>query len=57
VGHVQHQLNEIEELIDSNDFWKKWQTISKPHRDELAIQNGEFWKQHFENLYSTITLN
>lgn len=55
--HEQHQLEEIEESIDSNNFWRKWHSFNKPHKEELAIQNGDIWKKHFENLYSAITLD
>ena len=55
--HEQQLLEEIEESIDSNNFWKKWHSFNKSHKEELAIQNGEIWKKHFENLYSTITPN
>ncbi|XP_037603419.1 uncharacterized protein LOC119475038 isoform X2 [Sebastes umbrosus] len=43
--HAQHQLDIMEESIDSNTFWKKWHSFSKPHKEELDIQNGEIWKK------------
>ena len=49
---AQNQLNKIEESIDSNNFWKNWNTLNKKKHEELAIQDGEIWKSHFENLYS-----
>lgn len=55
--HVRHQLQIIEESIDSNDFWKKWHSFSKPQKEELAIQNGDIWKNHFESLYTAVPLN
>ncbi len=39
--HEQHQRDLTEESIDSNNFWQKWHSFSKPHKEELAIQNGE----------------
>ncbi len=55
--HEQHLLEEIEESIDSNNFWKKWHSFKKSNKEQLAIQNGEIWKKHFENLYSAVTLD
>ena len=49
---TQNQLKKIEESIDSNNFWKNWNTLNKKKHEELAIQDGEIWKSHFENLYS-----
>lgn len=54
---MRHQLQIIEESLDSNDFWKKWHSFSKPQKEELAIQNGDIWKNHFENLYTAVPLN
>lgn len=55
--HELHQLDVTEESIDLNNFWKKWHSFNRPRKEELAIQNGEIWKKHFENLFSPITLN
>lgn len=55
--HVRHPLQIIEESIVSNDFWKKWHSFSKPQKEELAIQNGDIWKNHFESLYTAVPLN
>jgi ssDNA-specific exonuclease RecJ len=29
--------------------------LNKPHHDELTVQNGDMWRNHFANLYSNIT--
>ena len=49
---TQNQLKKIEESIDSNNFWNNWNTLNKMKHEELAIQDGEIWRSHFENLYS-----
>ena len=37
--HVRNQLNAIEESIESNQFWKNWNTLNKQQREEQPIQN------------------
>ena len=54
--HVRNQLNVIEESIESNHFWENWKTLNKQH-EELSIQNGDVWVNHFSNLFGSITKN
>ena len=53
--HIRNQLDGIEESIESNHFWENWNKLNKHHEEELAIQNGDMWRNHFANLYSNIT--
>ena len=55
--HVRNQLNVIEESIDSNHFWENWKTLNKQQHEELSIQNGDVWVNHFSNLVGSITKN
>ena len=55
--HVRNQLNVIEESIDSNHFWENWKTLNKQQHEELSIQNGDVWVNHFSNLFGSITKN
>ena len=55
--HIKHQLNEMEEAIDSNKFWENWKQLNKPEKDELAIQNGDIWTEHFRKMYEPTILN
>lgn len=55
--HSKNQLCEIEESLESNQFWEKWNNLNKTQQDELAIQDGNTWINHFRELYSNITKN
>jgi len=55
--HIQNQLKDIEESINSNKFWDNWKHLNKRPRDELAILNGDIWKEHFTNLFDHPILN
>ena len=55
--HTKQQLTEMEDALDSNKFWENWKHLNKPHKEDLAIQNGDIWKTHFETLYRDITPN
>ena len=55
--HVRNQLNVIEESINSNHFWENWKTLNKQQHEELSIQNGDVWVNHFSNLFGSITKN
>lgn len=47
------KLEQIEEAIDSNSFWKIWHQLDNTKRkDSIAITNGNIWKHHFEELYT-----
>lgn len=54
---IQNQLETIEHSLNSNDFWNNLNTLNKKQHEELAIQNGDVWKSHFENLYSKCGIN
>ena len=41
------QLSEIEESLESNQFWQKWNTLHKTQKDQLAIQK---W-MHLDELF------
>ncbi len=49
---LQNQFEEIEKSINSHKFWDKWKLLYKPNQEILAIQDGETWKTHFQELYS-----
>ncbi len=49
---MQNQFEEIEKSINSHKFWEKWKLLYKPNQEILAIQDGETWKTHFQELYS-----
>lgn len=34
-------FNEMEELINNSNFWKKWNSLYKAQPKGLAIQNGD----------------
>ena len=50
------KLREIEESIDQNQFWERWNNLNNK-KDNLALQNGNIWKDHFEKLYEQISPN
>ena len=41
----------IEDYIDKNQFWEHWNKLSNRNMHNLAIQDCNTWKSHFENLY------
>ncbi len=45
---LQDQFEEIEKSINSNKFWDKWKLLYKSNQEDLAIQNGELWKNNFQ---------
>ncbi len=47
----------MEESINTNNFWNNWNTLYRPQKEELAIQNENIWRTNFENLYKTIETN
>ncbi len=49
---MQNQFEEIEKSINSHKIWDKWKLLYKPNQEILAIQDGETWKTHFQELYS-----
>uniref|UniRef100_A0A671YR74 ribonuclease H n=1 Tax=Sparus aurata TaxID=8175 RepID=A0A671YR74_SPAAU len=49
--YLQNQLQLIEESLGSNQFWENWNSFSKKRFNEQLIQNGDTWKNHFEDLY------
>uniref|UniRef100_A0A671UAW8 ribonuclease H n=1 Tax=Sparus aurata TaxID=8175 RepID=A0A671UAW8_SPAAU len=55
--HSRTQLSEIEESLESNQFWQKWNTLNKTQQDQLAIQNGSIWMNYFTELYSNFAKN
>ncbi len=55
--HTEQLFQTMEESINTNNFWKNWNTLYRPQKEELAIQNENTWRTHFENLYKTIETN
>ncbi|KAF7640795.1 hypothetical protein LDENG_00013340, partial [Lucifuga dentata] len=55
--HVRNQLHAIEESIKTNHFWENWNTLNKQKHDDLPIQNGNIWVNHFSNLFGPIEKN
>lgn len=54
---IQNQLKTIEESIHSNSFWDNWNLLNKNNHEPITIQNGDTWKNHFEQLYCKINMN
>ncbi len=50
---LQDQFEEIAKSINLNKFWDKWKLLYKSNQEDLAIQDGEIWKNHFQELYSS----
>ena len=55
--YTHKQLSLIEESMNTNQFWEKWNKLKKSKPVELAIQNGDIWVNHFETLYKTLPNN
>ena len=51
--HVRNQLKVIEESIDSNHFWEHLKKLNKQQHEELSIQIGDVWVNHFSNLFGS----
>ena len=51
--HLKNQINLIEDSINSNSFWDHWRTLNKNNNtnNDLAIQDGDIWINHFKDLY------
>ena len=54
---IRNQLNVMEKYTDSKHFWENWKTLNKQQQEELSIQNGDVWVNHFSNLFGSITKN
>lgn len=50
-------FNAMEESINNSNFWENWNNLYRPQKEELAIQNGNIWKTHFDNSYKTTEIN
>ena len=55
--HIQNQLQTIEESLSTNSFWENWNSLHKKPLLEPAIQDGDTWKEYFENLYTKPDMN
>ena len=55
--HTRNQLQEIEDSIQTNRFWENWNRLNKQKQDELPIQNGDTWVNHFTSLFGPIEKN
>lgn len=55
--HIRNQLHAIEESIKTNLFWENWNTLNKQKHEDLAIQNGDVWVNHFSDLFGPIEKN
>ena len=55
--HTRNQLQIIEDSIQTNSFWENWNKLNKPKQDELPIQNGDIWVNHFSSLFGPIESN
>ena len=49
--YLQNQLQLTEASLGSNQFWENWNFFTKKQFIEQPIQNGDTWKNHFEDLY------
>ena len=55
--HARNQINQIEESIDSNHYWKNLNKFNKQKLEELSIPNGDLWVNHFSNLFGPTIKN
>lgn len=55
--HIKNQLQDIEESIKTNNFWENWNKLNKERHEELHIQNGDLWVNHFSSLFGPIQNN
>ena len=55
--HIRSQLQDIEDSIKTNNFWDNWNKLNKQKQDELPIQNGDIWVNHFSKLFGPIEKN
>ena len=55
--HTRSQLQDIEDSIKTNNFWENWKKLNKQKQDELPIQNGDIWVNHFSKLFGPIEKN
>ncbi len=42
----------MEDTIDQGQFWSTWNSLNNTKPQELAIQDGQIWKDHFKKLYT-----
>ena len=54
--YTKKHLQVIEQSINSNNFWTNWNNLKQKRPEELAIQNGEIWTNHFQTLFQNINL-
>ena len=54
--HTRNQLQHIEDSIKTNNFWENWNKL-KQKQDELPIQDGDIWVNHFSKLFCPIEIN
>jgi len=52
--HLTKSIEELEHSINQNQFWDMWNNLSTAKPQDLPIQDGEIWTNHFENLYREI---
>ena len=55
--HTRNQLQSIEDSIKTNNFWENWNKLNKQKQDELPIQDGDTWVNHFSKLFCPIEEN
>ncbi len=52
--YTQKQLTIIEKSVNTNQFWDTWNNLKKTDHEELPIQNGEIWENHFQTLFNKV---
>ncbi|XDV43935.1 hypothetical protein PO909_012319 [Leuciscus waleckii] len=55
--YIQNQLKTIEDSVQSNSFWDNWNHLNNKKHEQITIQDGDTWKNHFEQLYSKLDMN
>ncbi len=52
-----NQLKTIEESVHSNSFWDNRNLLIKKNHEEITIQNGNTWKNHFKKRNGKINMS
>lgn len=52
--YTQNQLALIEASIKTNTFWDNWNHLKKSKHQEMVIQDGDIWTNHFKTLFKNV---
>lgn len=50
LDYYNNTLQKIENTVDQGQFWSMWNRLNSTKPQEPAIQDGQIWKDYFENL-------